>query len=136
MDEVAQTLESMTSSQLVAALVFTSGYVLAIGHLATPRWRAWGGVCAAAAALVFVLLADPWVYGAMLVAMALGGMGLFIAMAWLGSFAAHRWAARSHAAAPPAAEVSVVEAAHAAEPEQRGASRPPLNGTQRQPSLP
>lgn len=98
MDEVAHTLESMTPVQLVAALVFVSGYVIAIGHLATPRWRAWGGVLASIAAIVFVALTDPWVYGAMLVAMALGGMGLFIGMAWLGSFFAHRWAEKRHGA--------------------------------------
>ena len=137
MDEVAHTLEAMSSAQLVAALVFASGYVLAIGHLATLRWRAWGGVCAAVSAVVFVLLSDPWVYGAMLVAMALGGMGVFIAMAWLGSFAAHRWAARSHAAPPAPARDPVAEPVHDADHEQRPASRPPLNrAAGRQPSLP
>ena len=138
MDEVAHTLETMTPVQLIAALAFVSGYVIAIGRLATVRWRAWGGVIAAVAAIVFVALSDPWVYGAMLVAMALGGMGVFIGMAWLGSVLAHRWADQHHAAAPTAADPQPASSdAAPVEPEARSLTAPaPMHPARQQPSLP
>ena len=82
MNEVGDTLEGMTAIQLVAALLFVAGYVLALGQLATERGRRLGAMLAALCAFVFVLFTHPWEHGIILVALASTAVAAFVAVAW------------------------------------------------------
>jgi hypothetical protein len=81
--EVHLTLQSMGFVQLLLALAFLTGYAVACSALFEQggRWR--GAGCALLAGAGFVAVTDPWVHGAMLLAAAVGGMGLFAAVSWL-----------------------------------------------------
>jgi hypothetical protein len=81
--EVHLTLQSMGFVQLLLALAFLTGYAVACSALFEPagRWR--GAACSLVAGVAFVGVTQPWVHGAMLLAAAVGGMGLFSATAWL-----------------------------------------------------
>jgi hypothetical protein len=81
--EVHITLQSMGFVQLLLALGFLTSYAVACSALfeSLGRWR--GAVAALLTGVGFVAVTDPWVNGAMLLACAVGGMGLFSATAWL-----------------------------------------------------
>ena len=81
--EVHITLRSMGFVQLLLALGFLTSYAVACSALfeSLGRWR--GAVAALLTGVAFVAVTDPWVNGAMLLACAVGGMGLFSATAWL-----------------------------------------------------
>lgn len=83
MSDLHQSLRQMGLPQLLLALLFLCSYGIALGSLFGPlgRWRA-GGV-AAASAVAFGFFTDPWEHAVMLIAFALIGFGLFIALAWL-----------------------------------------------------
>lgn len=83
MSELHQTLRTMGLPQLLLALVFLCSYGVALGGMlgATGRWRA-GGV-AAGSALAFGFLTDPWEHAVMMVAFAVIGFGVFLALSWL-----------------------------------------------------
>lgn len=95
MNEVGDTLERMSAVQLVAVLLFVTGYLLALGHLATDRGRAWAALLALVSAVVFVAFTRPWEHGVILVALASGVVGVFVALAW----ASNRYFERRQAAA-------------------------------------
>jgi len=69
--------------QLLLALVFLCSYGVALGGMlgATGRWRAAG--VAAGSAITFGFFTDPWEHAVMMVAFAVIGFGLFLALAWL-----------------------------------------------------
>lgn len=82
MNEVGDTLESMTAVQLVAALLFVAGYMVALGQLATRRGRRWGASLAALSAIVFVAFTRPWEHGVILMALGSTAVAVFVAVAW------------------------------------------------------
>jgi hypothetical protein len=81
--EVHLTLQSMGFVQLLLALAFLTSYAVACSAMFESRGRWRGALAALAAGAGFVAATDPWVHGAMLMAGAIAGMGLFSATAWL-----------------------------------------------------
>jgi hypothetical protein len=73
----------MTLLHLLLAFLACTGYMLAEGQLAPVRVRLYGGLVAAASAIWFVIDSPQWTAGAMLVALAVGIVGLFTALVWL-----------------------------------------------------
>ncbi len=73
----------MTLLHLLLAFFACTGYMLAEGQLAPVRVRLYGGLVAAASAIWFVIDSPLWTAGAMLVALAVGIVGLFTALVWL-----------------------------------------------------
>jgi hypothetical protein len=82
MRDVTQILNAMGTEQCLLAFVFLGSYAFAMGELVEVRGRRIAVATAAAAALCFVVLSDPWEEGVMLVALAFVGMGLFSAAVW------------------------------------------------------
>src|SRR4029450_10753672 len=66
------------------AFLFTliSSYPLAIGRLLEARGRPYRARPAAGAMAGFAVVTTPWVNGVLLMVFFVGGMGLFIALAW------------------------------------------------------
>ena len=81
--DVAESLRAMTLLHLLLAFLACTGYMLAEGQLAPVRVRLYGGLVAAASAIWFVIDSPQWTAGAMLVALAVGLVGLFTALVWL-----------------------------------------------------
>ena len=82
-DEVFESLRTMNVWQLLFAFVSCTGYAVAQGSLVRRPWK-WGALgLALVAALGFVLESERWVDGFMLMAIAVGGLGLFAALVWL-----------------------------------------------------
>ena len=81
--DVAESLRAMTLLHLLLAFLACIGYMLAEGQLAPVRVRLYGGVVAAASAIWFVIDSPQWTAGAMLVAFAVGIVGLFTALVWV-----------------------------------------------------
>ncbi len=83
MTELGDSLERMNFMQLLLLFGFVTCYVLAIGGLfgSTVRLRAAGLALLQAGA--FTALTDPWVHGALLMAFAVAGLGLFVVLSWL-----------------------------------------------------
>jgi hypothetical protein len=80
--DVAESLRAMTLLHLLLAFLACIGYMLAEGQLAPVRVRLYGGLVAAASAIWFVIDSPQWTAGAMLVALAVGIVGLFTALVW------------------------------------------------------
>lgn len=83
MAELGDSLERMSFVQLLLLFGFVTCYVLAIGGLfgSTVRLRAAGLALLQAGA--FTALTDPWVHGALFMAFAVAGLGLFVLLSWL-----------------------------------------------------
>lgn len=83
MSDLHQSLRHMGLPQLLLALIFLCSYGVALGGMlgATGRWRAAG--VAATSAITFGFFTDPWEHAVMMVAFAVIGFGLFLALAWL-----------------------------------------------------
>lgn len=69
--------------QLLLMLVFLLGYVSAIGGLFARRGRVRAAAVAALAGVGLCALSAPWVLGALLLAVAVGAIGLFVGVALL-----------------------------------------------------
>ena len=82
-NDVAESLRAMTSLHLLLAFMAFIGYMVAEGQLAPARMRLYSGFIAAASALWFVIDSSQWTAGAMLIALAVGAMGLFTATVWV-----------------------------------------------------
>ena len=82
-NDVAESLRAMTSLHLLLAFLAFIGYMLAEGQLAPARMRLYSGFIAAASALWFVIDSPQWTAGAMLIALAVGAIGLFTATVWV-----------------------------------------------------
>lgn len=83
LDDVFDSLNSMSLLQLLMAFVACTAYTLAQGGLVAIRSRGIITVTALVAALGFILLSDTWAHGTVLVAVAVAGIGAFVAMAWV-----------------------------------------------------
>ena len=83
MADLGDSLERMSFVQLLLLFGFVTCYVLAIGGLfgSTVRLRAAGLALLQAGA--FTALTDPWVHGALFMAFAVAGLGLFVLLSWL-----------------------------------------------------
>lgn len=82
LNDVFESLKAMTLLHLLLAFVACIGYMLAEGRLVPLRVRLWAGAISATSALVFVIQSPQWTAGAMLVALAIGAVGLFTAIVW------------------------------------------------------
>lgn len=82
-DDVFDRLNSMSLLQLLMAFLACIGYTLAQGSLIASRSRGIATVTALVAASAFILLSDTWAHSTVLVAMAVAGIGAFVATAWL-----------------------------------------------------
>ena len=83
LDDVLNSLRSMSQLQLLLAFVACTGYALAQGSLIGAKGRriAWGA--ALLSTVGFAFESAEWMYAAMLVSFAIAGLGLFVASAWL-----------------------------------------------------
>jgi hypothetical protein len=105
--DVAESLRAMTLLHLLLAFLACTGYMLAEGQLAPVRIRLYGGLVAAASAIWFVIDSPQWTAGAMLVALAVGVVGVFTALVWLlSAVLGLRHAADVVVAQPPATEAA------------------------------
>jgi hypothetical protein len=86
MDEIVASLDHLSVPQYALAFVFVASYALSIGAILEGRGRLVFAILAAVSAVVFAGTMDPWFHGALLVAYAVIGMGLFIGVVWLMSF--------------------------------------------------
>ena len=80
---VFDTLKAMSLLQLLLAFLACTGYTLAQGSLLTLRGRAAAGTISVVATLAFVRLGGGWTQNTMLVAFAVAGIGVFVAIAWV-----------------------------------------------------
>lgn len=80
-DELQHSLRSMGFVQLLLLLAFVAGYAISLGRFVGPIGRQRAALIALAATIGFCFMTTPWVHGVLLMAMAVGGMGLFIAFA-------------------------------------------------------
>lgn len=83
LDDVFGSLNGMSLLQLLMAFVACTAYTLAQGSLVASRSRGISSVTALVAAVGFILLSDTWAHSTVLVAVAVAGIGAFVAMAWL-----------------------------------------------------
>jgi hypothetical protein len=93
MNELNKTLHQLTLAQYLLALAFLLGYSTALGSIFGPTGRLRALLLALLAASGFAALTHPWVHGVLLVMCAIGGVGLFISVAWAFSAitASDRW---------------------------------------------
>jgi hypothetical protein len=87
--ELHTSLKSMGFVQLLLAIVFLGCYSVACSTLFEGRGRARAAGVALLAAVAFTALTQPWVHGALMVAGAVAGLGLFSAIGWVLSSALH-----------------------------------------------
>ena len=81
MSELDKTLNQLTLEQHLLAAVFLLGYGTALGSMFGPIGRRRALLLAMLAAVGFAALTHPWEHGVLLVLCAIGGVGLFIAVA-------------------------------------------------------
>src|SRR5437867_4294144 len=80
--DVYDSLRAMTLLHLLLAFLACIGYMVAEGRIAPKRVRIVAGLIAAASAAWFVIDSPQWTAGAMLVAFAVGIVGVFTALVW------------------------------------------------------
>ncbi len=99
MSELHRTLQQLTLVQHLLGLVFLLSYGTALGSMLGPAGRLRAFALALLAAAGFAVLTHPWEQGVLLVVCAIGGIGLFIAVAWAFSAIAtsDRWVSGSQA---------------------------------------
>lgn len=78
-EELRHTLHTMGFVQLLLVLVFLGAYVLALSGLTGAVGRQRSAVLAAAAAVGFAIATPAWAIGAMMMVLAIAGVGLFVA---------------------------------------------------------
>ena len=81
MSELDKTLHQLTLEQHLLAMVFLLGYGTALGSMFGPTGRRRALSLALVAAVGFAAMTHPWEHGVLLVLCAIGGVGLFIALA-------------------------------------------------------
>lgn len=72
---------SLQSWQLLLMLVFLLGYVSSIGGLLTRRARTRAAALSVLSGVALCVLSAPWVMGALMLALAIGAVGLFTGLA-------------------------------------------------------
>jgi len=102
--ELHLTLKSMGFMQLLVAIVFLGAYSVACSTLFGSRGRTRAAGLALLSAVAFTALTQPWVHGALMVAGAIAGLGLFSAVGWVLSAALHQPKAATAAAEEAAPE--------------------------------
>ena len=88
--ELHLTLRSMGFMQLLIAIVFLAAYSVACSTLFASRGRTRAAAVALLTAVAFTALTQPWVHGALMVAGAIAGLGLFSAIGWILSAVFHQ----------------------------------------------
>lgn len=83
MNELGDSLERMSFMQLLLLFGFVTTYMVAVGGLFGSAVRLRAAAAALLQAVAFVVLTDPWVHGALLVAFVVAGLGLFVMLSWL-----------------------------------------------------
>jgi hypothetical protein len=78
-EELQHTLQTMGFVQLLLVLVFLGAYVLALSGLTGAVGRQRAAVLALGAAVGFAAVTPAWAIGAMLMVLAVAGIGLFVA---------------------------------------------------------
>lgn len=68
---------ALESWQLLLMLVFLLGYVVSIGGLLARRTRVRAAAVSAVSGVALCVLSAPWVLGALMLALAIGAVGLF-----------------------------------------------------------
>jgi hypothetical protein len=131
MSDLHQSLRHLGLPQLLLALIFLCSYGVALGGMlgATGRWRAAG--VAASSALAFGFMTDPWEHAVMMVAFAVIGFGLFLALAWLLA-QVPAWFVRGE---PVAVAIEASASVREAGAEFEVPARTPVATTPRHPSL-
>lgn len=81
MSELDKTLHQLTLEQHLLAAVFLLSYGTALGSMFGPTGRRRALLMAILAAVGFAAQTHPWEHGVLLVLCAIGGVGLFIAVA-------------------------------------------------------
>ena len=115
--ELHLTLRSMGFMQLLIAIVFLAAYSVACSTLFASRGRTRAAAVALVTAVAFTALTPPWVHGALMVAGAVAGLGLFSAIGWILSVALHQPQTSTAGADDPASEDALApEAAAPAAP--------------------
>ena len=131
MAQLGDSLASMNFMQLLLLFTFVTCYMLAIGGLLGPAARRRFALLALALAGGFAALTDPWVHGALLMAFAVAGLGLFVLLTWLlarwlGPPQTHAVVAPTNDATTPSSSMPLAapqgEVAQAAPELSRGAS--------------
>lgn len=79
MGELHDSLRGMGFVQLLLTQLFLASYAVALGGFSGPRGRARAALAALLSAIAFVVISPRWEHGALLVALAVGGLGLFVA---------------------------------------------------------
>ena len=90
MVELGHTLKHLSLEQHALALMFLLAYGVSLGSLLGPIGRLRCLLMALLAAGAFAARTDPWEHGVLLMLGAIGGLGLFIGLAWLLSALARR----------------------------------------------
>jgi len=81
--EVRATLDAIGVEQQACVFVFLMSYPLALGGLLEARGRRIASGTACASALTFAVFTDPWMHAVLLVVLGVGGIGIFIAGAYV-----------------------------------------------------
>lgn len=87
LNELDHTLHAMGLVQVMLMFAFLTSYSLALGGMFDALGRRCAGLAALVSAVGFVVSTPAWVHGAVLVAFAVVGVGLFIVMVWALSIA-------------------------------------------------
>ncbi|HEY0821489.1 MAG TPA: hypothetical protein VGD46_22120 [Rhizobacter sp.] len=107
MDDITASLNKLSLFQMVLAWAFVACYALALGGMLEARGSLRAAGLAVVAAVVFCVLSENWVHGALLVTFVVAGMGLFVATAWALARSVSWFLHRGTAAKPaPAAPVA------------------------------
>jgi hypothetical protein len=122
--DIKASLDAFGVEQQACVLVFLISYPLAIGALLEPRGRRLAGAVAAATTIVFIVMTDPWMHAVLLMALALVGVGVFIAGVYLADALSRRIALRGMAMPEPQPLPEPVPAQAAVERERVPIGRP------------
>lgn len=111
--EIHASLDAMGIEQQACVFAFLMSYPLVLGGLLERRGRRLAGAMAAASAFGFIAFTTPWMHAVLLVVLAVGGIGVFIAAVYLADYAARRLAGRGTRAEviEPAGEAPAVQIA-------------------------
>ena len=96
--DVFGSLKAMSLLQLLLSFLACIGYALAQGRLVGPRARRNAWALAALGAFGFAFESPEWMRAAMLIAFAVAGLGVFVAVVWVTS----RMLGEVHSPAPQA----------------------------------
>ena len=81
-DGLLHSLAGMGFIQLGLAFIGLAAYALALNGALGSQPRLMAAMAALVAGGGFAAMTDPWVYGVVLVALAIASMGVFVATAW------------------------------------------------------